>query len=110
MFLLLHIHICLRESLQCLGGAFIFAIENLVAVGVRIYFSATTQTKNRLVNNIWESVVAIGNPVIVEVQVPVYSITTKHNWRLLFAVLGAFVDAIGKTVAIRVYFCFSAAT
>jgi hypothetical protein len=47
-----------------------------------------------------ESVVAIANPIDIKAQVPVcYSTNTHthtHTGRLLFTVLGAFVDAIGK--------------
>jgi hypothetical protein len=67
-------------------GTFIVAIRNLVTVGVRIYFSATTQTGNRLVNIVWAFVAAIENPIVIVLRVAVDYSTTTHTGRLLSVV------------------------
>jgi hypothetical protein len=46
--------------------------------GVRIYFSATSQTWNRLVNNLWGFVAAIEN-IVIGVRVTVYYSAATHT-------------------------------
>jgi hypothetical protein len=86
--------------------AFIVAIRNLVAFEVHIYFSAATQTGKHLVNIVWAFVAAIENPIFISLS---RCLLLQHNTPL-FAFLRHSSDEIGKTVAIRVFFCFSAAT
>jgi hypothetical protein len=66
--------------------AFIFAIRDLVTAGVHIFFSATTQTGNRLVNIVWAVVAAIENPIDIVVLLAADYATTTHTGHILSAV------------------------